>query len=165
MIRVSGNKEVALVEQTNPVKGLWRVRFDVQIADDESATYMEMQFEHKPTIEEIKYLVIGYYNSEIDRKILCGFEYDGMAVWLSSENQFNYKAAFDLAMQTEGATLPVTFKFGTDEDPTYREFVTLEEFIDFYQKSMSYVQMTLQEGWKKKDSFDWKSYEELLEKE
>ena len=40
-----------------------------------------------------------------------------MPVWLSSENQFNYKAAYDLAVQTGGATLPVTFKFGTDEVP------------------------------------------------
>jgi hypothetical protein len=59
-----------------------------------------------------------------------------MPVWLSSENQFNYKAAYDLAVQTGGATLPVTFKFGTDEVPQYREFVTLEELTDFYTKAM-----------------------------
>ena len=159
MIRVSGNKEVALVELTNPIKGLWRVRFDVQVADDGSATYMEEEFDHKPTIEEIKHLVIGYYNSEIDRKILCGFEYEGMAVWLSQENQFNYKAAYDLAVQTNGGNLPLAFKFGTDEEPFYQEFADLESLTAFYLSTMAFVQQTLQEGWAKKDSFDWKSYE------
>ena len=33
-------------------------------------------------------------------------------IWLSSENQFNYKVAYDLALQTNGANLPIIFKFG-----------------------------------------------------
>jgi hypothetical protein len=40
-----------------------------------------------------------------------------MPVWLSTENQFNYKAAFDLATQTGGKSLPVTFKFGSTNNP------------------------------------------------
>ena len=48
----------------------------------------------------------------------------------------------------------MTFKFGTDDEPQYREFTTVDELNDFYQKSISYVLTTLQEGWKKKDSFD-----------
>ena len=30
-----------------------------------------------------------------------------MNIWLSSENQFNYKVAYDLALQTNGANLPI----------------------------------------------------------
>lgn len=154
MKRVDGNPNISLIECTNPVKGLWRIRWDIQ-----TTSYMEEEFDHKPTSEEVKNIVLSYYNREIDNSILSGMEYEGAMVWLSTENQFNYKAAYDLAVQTEGQSLPVTFKFGTDDEPKYREFTTLEELSDFYRKSISYVLTTLQEGWKKKDGFDVTLYE------
>ncbi len=158
MKRVDGNPNVLLLECTNPVKGLWRIRWDIQTTDS-SSTYMEEQFNHKPTTKEIKDVVLSYYNDMIDSDILSGFRYEGAMVWLSSENQFNYKAAYDLAMQTNGQSLPVVFKFGTDDDPKYREFTTEEELGDFYVQAMSYVQSTLQNGWAKKDTFDVTLYE------
>ena len=45
------------------------------------------------------------------------------------------------------------FKFGTDDEQCIK-FTEIEELLDFYQKSMSYVQTTLQKGWNKKDAFD-----------
>lgn len=158
MKRVDGNPNISLIECTNPVKGLWRIRWDVQTNED-TTSYMEEEFDHKPTPEEVKSIVLPYYNREIESSILSGMEYEGVMVWLSTENQFNYKAAYDLAVQTEGQSLPVTFKFGTDDEPKYREFTTLEELSDFYRKSISYVLTTLQEGWKKKDGFDVTLYE------
>lgn len=158
MKRVDGNPNISLIECTNPVKGLWRIRWDIQTNED-TTSYMEEEFDHKPTPEEVKCIVLSYYNREIDNSILSGMEYEGAMVWLSTENQFNYKAAYDLAVQTEGQSLPVTFKFGTDDEPKYREFTTLEELSDFYRKSISYVLTTLQEGWKKKDGFDVTLYE------
>ena len=85
--------------------------------------------------------------------------WNGMQIWLSTENQFNYKAAFDLATMTEGATLPVTFKFGTTENPIYYEFQTVEEITEFYTASMEYVTMCLKQGWQEKDTFDFTSYD------
>lgn len=158
MKRVDGNPNISLIECTNPVKGLWRIRWDVQTNED-ATSYMEEEFDHKPTPEEVKSIVLPYYNREIESSILSGMEYEGVMVWLSTENQFNYKAAYDLAVQTEGQSLPVTFKFGTDDEPKYLEFTTLEELSDFYRKSISYVLTTLQEGWKKKDGFDVTLYE------
>ncbi|MFR9535936.1 MAG: hypothetical protein SNF97_04160 [Rikenellaceae bacterium] len=158
MKRVDGNPDVSLLECTNPVKGLWRIRWDIQESET-SATYMEEQFSHKPTVEEIKDVVLAYYNDKIDDAILSGMTYEGAMVWLSAENQFNYKAAYDLAVQTNGQNLPVVFKFGTNDEPHYRTFETLEELRDFYVTAMSYVQTTLQEGWAKKDTFDVTLYE------
>ena len=80
-------------------------------------------------------------------------------MWLSQENQYNYKAAYDLAVQTEGKTLPVTFKFGTDEEPVYRTFETLEEIADFYTKTVAFIQGVLADGWKKKDAIDLSLYD------
>lgn len=158
MKRVDGNPNISLIECTNPVKGLWRIRWDIQTNED-TTSYMEEEFDHKPTPEEVKSIVLSYYNREIESSILSGMEYEGVKVWLSTENQFNYKAAYDLAVQTKGQSLPVIFKFGTDDEPQYREFTTVDELNDFYQKSISYVLTTLQEGWEKKDSFDVKLYE------
>ena len=81
-----------------------------------------------------------------------------MQVWLSLENQFNYKAAYDLAVQTEGKNLPVVFKFGSIDSPTYYKFDTLEELTDFYTKAMKFINEQLTIGWTKKDSINWDDY-------
>lgn len=158
MKRVEGTAGVKLLECVNPVKNTWRVRWDVREREDGSADYMEENILGKPSREIIRTVILGWYNEEIDREILSGFVYEGMPVWLSSENQFNYKAAYDLAVQTAGATLPVVFKFGTDTEPVYREFATLEDLTDFYTKAMQHIQNTLADGWKKKDVFDLSLY-------
>ena len=49
-----------------------------------------------------------------------------MTVWLTMEDQFNYKAAYDIAVQSNGKLLP-TFKFGTTENPIYHKFEDLED--------------------------------------
>ena len=81
MKRVEGSAGVSLLECTNPVKGKWRIRWDVQKKEDDSASYMEEEFNHKPTDEEIRSTVTAWYNRETDKAILSGFIYDsGMAV-------------------------------------------------------------------------------------
>ena len=149
-----------LLECTNPVKGKWRVRWDVRKNEDGTADYMEEEFDHRPTTDEVKSLVIAWYNAKVDEAILSGFTYENMSVWLSAENQFNYKSAYDLAVQTAGATLPVTFKFGTDEQPEYRQFTTLDELTDFYVKALAFLQTPLAEGGKAKHAIDWSAYGE-----
>lgn len=149
-----------MLECTNPVKGKWRVRWDVRKHEDGSVDYMEQEFGHRPTLEEMKGLILAWYNAKVDEAILSGFTYEDMPVWLSAENQFNYKSAYDLAVQTAGAILPVTFKFGTDGQPQYRKFEMLDELTDFYVKAMTYIQTTLATGWKEKDAIDWSAYRE-----
>ena len=158
MKRAQGSAEVKLLECVNPVRNKWRVRWDVQEREDGSADYMEAELTHKPTDEEIKDLVRTWYNEQTDTAILSGFSYGNAKVWLSQENQYNYKMAYDLAVQTDGRTLPVTFKFGTDETPVYRTFDTLDELTDFYTNMVAYIQTTLADGWKKKDALDLSKY-------
>ena len=102
MKRAQGSLEVKLLECVNPIKNKWRVRWDVREHDDGTADYMEAELTHKPTDEEIKDLVRKWYNQQTDAAILSGFSYEGASVWLSQENQYNYKAAYDLAFQTDG---------------------------------------------------------------
>lgn len=158
MIRVQGNPGVALLECTNPIKNKWRIRWDVQTDSDGNTSYMEQEFKHKPSDDEIRSTIVSWYNEQTDTTILSGFSYDDTPVWLSTENQMNYKAAYDLAVQTDGATLPVTFKFGTDTEPSYRTFDKLDELTDFYTKALKFIQSTLKDGWEKKDAFKLEDY-------
>lgn len=122
------------------------------------ATWQEYQFKYIPTLSEIKKVIIDYYNKEIDNKILTGLTWNNMSIWLSTENQFNYKTAYDLCVQTNGEMLPIIFKFGDNENSIYYEFKDMEEFSDFYKTSVKFVQNTLQEGWLKKESINWNIY-------
>lgn len=156
---VTGNADVAYIECTNPRKDRWRIRWNITVKDDSTAEWVETDFGHRPTPDEIKDTISGWYNAQTDSAILSGFKWRDMAVWLSSENQFNYKAAYDLAVQSGGDTLPVTFKLGTDETPVYHTFDTVEELGDFYSSSVAYVQQVISDGWAKKDSVDYSVYE------
>lgn len=170
MNRVQGNG--LLIECVNLYLQKYIVRWDVKpvyVKDEETGEdiqqgyeYFEKWLSHKPTIEEVKDIVLASMNEDIDMKILSGFEWNGMAVWLSSENQFNYKAAYDLAVQTGGANLPVMFKFGTTEKPVYHTFESVEELTEFYVSAMAYINNTLNDGWMMKDAMDWSDYELLL---
>jgi len=122
------------------------------------------------TLADVKNAIIGDINARTDEKILSGFVWtpegseEGIPVWLSTENQFNFKSAYDLAIQKQGATLPVTFKLGEQEDgtPVYHTFETLEDADDFYLKAVTYINQTLAAGWQEKDSIDWAPYENLF---
>ena len=119
-------------------------------------TYERLYF--TPSIDVIQTMILSYMNEQVDNEILRDFTWNEHSVWLSTENQFNYKTAYDLAVQTNGASLPVTFKFGTSSNPTYHKFETLEDLSDFYLKATKFVLDTLQRGWERKDSINWSIY-------
>lgn len=136
--------------------------------EDEGGIYQfRGTVEYRPSLDEIKEMIIAAINADVDETILSGFvwESDGhqYRVWLSTENQFNYKSAFDLAVQTGGATLPVTFKFGTADEPEYYTFTTLEELQGFYIQAIQFIQETYQRGWAEKDSIDMSNYTHVVE--
>ena len=115
-------------------------------------------FTHNPTQDEVLAVIVAHVNEQTDQRILSGYEWNGKKVWLSSENQFNFKAAYDVAVQNGGATLPVKFKLGEDEDGSavYHVFETMDEFTDFYTHALAYIIEVLNEGWAEKDKAkDW----------
>lgn len=121
-------------------------------------TWSEHIFKKKPSSNQIKDFILTEINKRTDELILSGFTWKDKQVWLSTENQFNYKAAYDLAIQTNGANLPQVFKFGSIENPEYYKFETVEELTDFYTKATTYINQCLAVGWAKKDSIDWSLY-------
>lgn len=157
-MRAIGNMKTKYLECVDTQRNIWKVRWDFMRHEDGFFSFEEKSFSHKPNIDQIKELIHNWYNKQTDEKILSGFVWKDMNVWLSQENQFNYKAAYDLAVQTDGNSLPVKFKFGTLSEPVYYTFKDLSDLSDFYMKAMRYINDTLDEGWQKKDNIRWSKY-------
>ena len=155
-LRIVNNKHTVIMWDLKPIT---KTNAKGETVESPLAVWQEYEFDHIASLSEIKSVITHYYNEKIDEKIISGLVWKGMNVWLSSENQFNYKVAYDLAVQTNGASLPMTFKFGSNEDVVYYEFKTLEDLADFYMSSINHIQATLQEGWILKDSINWELYE------
>lgn len=116
------------------------------------------RFDHRPTASEVLKVITDHVDSLTDQKILTGYRWQGKNVYLSSENQFNFKAAYDVAVQTEGTPLPIKFKLGEDAEglPMYHTFNSMNAFTDFYTGAISFIQQTLAAGWEEKDAArDW----------
>ena len=150
------------------------IGYGLQQESGENYEWHEVSFYKKQknslSLQDVKDAVIGDINARTDEKILTGFVWnpaaggDPVPVWLSTENQFNFKSAYDLAVQKQGATLPVTFKMGEREDgtPVYHTFETMEDADDFYLQAVAYVNRCLADGWAEKDGIDWTPYEALF---
>ena len=117
------------------------------------------------SFKDVKDAITADINAQTDEKILKGMVWTPISgnpipVWLSTENQFNFKSAYDLMVQTSGATLPVTFKMGEDTEgnPVYHTFETMADVNDFYLKAVAHINQCLNEGWQRKDSIDWTPY-------
>ncbi len=156
MRRVQGNPDVALLECTNPVSSKWRVRWNVVTDDAGTASYMEEEFGHKPSVNEIKSLIEGWISDATRERIVSGFSYEGVPVWLSAENQANYERAY---IQSKiGSGVSAVFKFGTDENPVYRRFENTAELEAFYKAFSEHIQQAQLDGWNARESIDLKPY-------
>ena len=125
--------------------------------DDDGSYRWRKQYDHKPTLAELKSDINALINMMTDETILNGFSWNSKPVYLSQENQINFKAAYDLAVQTEGAILPIKFKLGEDSDgePVYHTFTSLNAFSDFYTRAVAFITAALANGWQQKDSVDY----------
>lgn len=149
------------------------ISYDMQLIDDGKATWYEVYLPAQDypqlTFADVKAAIEGDINADTDGKILSGLVWtpeggEPINVWLSQENQFNFKSAYDLAVQKQGATLPVTFKLGEDENgnPVYHTFETMTDAEDFYTHAVAFIHQMLEDGWARKDAIDWEPYQELF---
>lgn len=126
---------------------------------DEAGNGYEMRkyYDELPDRAELKADIDALINASTDRRILTGFKWGGKPVYLSTENQANFKNAYDLARDTAGATLPVKFKLGEDAEgaPVYHTFTKFEVLQDFILKACDFVNTVLIEGWAEKDAVEY----------
>lgn len=166
MIRVTNKKDyfTPMYESGNTVKiafdyePMYDIDEDGNKVESNVGTWTEHVFRKRPSFNQIQDFILSEINRRTDELILSGFVWKDMSVWLSTENQFNYKAAYDLAVQTNGANLPQVFKFGDTLNPIYYKFETVEDITDFYTKASTYINQVLAIGWAKKDNINWDDY-------
>lgn len=166
MGQVIGMTERFLLVDTSGTRTI--VNYDKEIVDDVNSTWYELYFtKHgfngKPRFSEVRDAIIDDINRRTDEKILSGFVWNEIPVWLSAENQRNFSEAQRMAEKYGDAVLPLTFKLGEiDGEPVYHTFETVAELDQFYVAAFAYVNRCLSEGWQKKDTFDFEPYKEEL---
>ncbi len=150
MKRAEGTIDVAPIECLNPRRDIWRVRLNIT-ATENGAEWMEQDFDHRPTADEITELYASMVDDEVQREIVTGFIYNGNPVWLSTENQMNFRSA---------PTVPVRFKLGEDGEgcPVYHTFTTQKELTAFNKAVADHIAACLNDGWTRKDAFDVEPY-------
>lgn len=169
MTRHQGDRDIPVLECTDTRLQTYRVRTDFQPDMDEETgeergvTFIETEFAYKPTMQEVRDFCLGVINRQTDERIVSGFAWNGIGVWLSEENQRNFSEAQRIAASMPEAILPVVFKLGEDDgQPVYHEFTSSEELTAFYMAAVAYINRCLAEGWQAKDSFDFTAYEAAL---
>ena len=134
-----------------------------QLEDNIHAVWCEIVFYKKitpnPSFEQIKKVILEDIDNEVKRLIIETMTWENKQVWLSIENQQNYKTAFDVAKETGGENLPVKFKLGEEDEPTYVTFTTIEELKEFWLACCAHIRECLNYGWQLKDSIDWSKYQ------
>lgn len=140
---------IPVLECIDSKRNVWRLRWNIQ-----DGGFEEIQLNHKPSINEIKKIIIDWYNQETSNKIIYGFKWRGMCVHLSKENQINYMMFCDTDL------FPINLKFGTRENPIYYTIETKEDLAEFKQAISKHIKECLQIGWSKKDNIDWTAYDE-----
>ena len=128
----------------------WEVIFGYG-EDDLGGYNWRAQTKEKPTREELQKLLTDTVNKSVADKILRGMTWEGRQVWLSQENQMNYKIAHDQAVQTNGASLPIVIKLGDEYSPEYVELKTLEDASRFWDAVVAHIDVCVKDGWKEKD--------------
>ena len=78
---------------------------------------------------------------------------------MTKENQINYKASYDLAIQSGGKNLPIRIKATKNGKVEYMVFFTIAEVEDFYLAVNRHINNCLEDGWQKKDAIDYSVYQ------
>lgn len=109
-------------------------------------------YDHRPTVAEVKADIEALINEQVQERIRNGMRYDTLPVYLSEENQLNFRSA---------PTVPVRYKIGELADGTsaYCVFETREELAEFNEAIANHIAQCLNAGWNEKDAVDYSVYE------
>lgn len=115
---------------------------------------LRKDYYRKPTIIDIRTDIENVIDERTSQKILSGFEFEGVNIWLSQENQINFRSV---------VSFPVKFKVGENEGVSvYKTFSHQEELSVFNNAIADYIHSCLNEGWDAKDNLDCEKFKEVL---
>lgn len=148
-----------IMEEAKPVLKGGKFVKDDSLVSTGQCSYSYIKYDHKPSINVIKNDLEEIINSSVSNKIMNYFYWKGAKINLSRENQMNYKASYDLALQSGSKNLPIRIKATKNGKSEYFVFFTLAEFEEFYVAVNRHINNCLEEGWQKKDSIDYSIYQ------
>lgn len=155
---INQEKMIATVTEYNKLIQIgtrWFVQWDKEELEDGTFRVKRkcVQRGEKPTAQKCIEVIQAEIDKDTDAKILTGYEYDGHNVYLSRENQNNYKAMFDLAVMDSSSVLPLTIKICEENgQQVYETFEDLDTFKAFYVGGVTYINTVLTAGWTAKDT-------------
>lgn len=126
--------------------------------DNEMGYNWRTSFDHQPTIEEVKETITTQISANTQKAIIEGYEWNGMQVWLSPENQANYTLAYNMAKNGDLEDMP-TVKLGSDDTPVYYTFKDSEELTAFVTGMQQHIQECLNASWTERMEMDWSVFE------
>jgi len=115
-------------------------------------------FNTKPSIDTIKKTITDYINSQTRFCIENKFRWNGMSIYLSIENQIDYKLLFDTTSLLEGSNLPEKVKFKINGESIYYDFETIDDMKDFIIAMNNHIRACLEVGNKAKEEINYDDY-------
>ena len=109
------------------------------------------RFDHKPSMEEIKAVVLEAIEMDTKDRIENGLSYDGCKVTLTVENQLNYAIFKDILGEgSESLIVKVTDADGNDKAVTFSS----DTYDTFYAAVRTHIKNCMQRCWKEKTELD-----------
>lgn len=126
--------------------------FGKDTEDAEHGYNYRHKFDHKPSAEEVKEVVLSAIDEETRSRIINGLRFDGMKVNLTVENQLNY------AMFKSRGRYPVVIKVEDDEGNDVVLSLTKERYAEFYLSVQGHISECVQSCWNEKAELDLSCY-------
>ena len=151
--------ELTPEEQAKEDAGEYVERTIIGYKDTDYCSFMTEYLYSDISINNIKNLIIDWYDADIKYKIINSMKYKGNSVYLSSENQYNF-SDMQRMVKEDNSILPIKTKIGEIDNthPIYYTFNTVEEVDEFCDAIYNHITQCRQEGWEKKDAIDWDLY-------
>ena len=144
--------------------------FNGKVEDQCYVTYLE--FFQCPNSIELKAAISEQFDIETRELLVNGFTYRRKLpnseeredkfyrIYLSPENQSNFLQTYILAKNIpDSSILPYKIKCGDGYTIEYLEITSIDEFEDLLVCINEHIRRTQEEGWKKKDEFDYSKFD------
>lgn len=115
-------------------------------------------FNYKPSINDIKNIINNSINEKTKQYITNKFEWNGMSIYLSLENQIDYKLLLDTTLLLDGANLPEKVKFKVNGENFYYSFETIDDMKDFIIAMNNHIRKHINNGNNSKDEINYDDY-------
>jgi len=138
----------------DPYKDLWIC--EITCSNNDTHYLFNKEYKGKPTQETVTNDVLNELNSECEKEITEGFKYNEYSVWLSLENQQNYKMLYDY-LKNGGTEQTKVKLYDAQGNGVYMEF-DVKEYQPFYFAIIEHINATLSKYWDIKDNIVLQEY-------